>query len=150
VNRVQVFVNGRPVEEHNYTRRGNGKMFAGGPVVFDQTLPMTISADAHIVVAVAGEDRQLGVVYGLEQGTETPQGAAMPVAVANPIFVDIDDDGFAPNGDMLGLPLPVKPNHRPSHGHDHSNFHDHSPIHDDVSRGDGVRQKELQARAAEE
>jgi hypothetical protein len=130
VNRVQVFVNGRPEEKLNYTRRKDGAMFAGGPVVFDQSRPISLSADAHLVVAVAGEDRQLGVVYGLTQGAESPQGAAMPVAVANPIFVDVDGDGFEPNGDMLGLPLPVRANHHPSHGHDHENFHKHRHSHD--------------------
>ena len=30
-----------------------------------------------------------------------------PVAVSNPIFVDVDGNGFKPNGDSLGA-LPVK------------------------------------------
>ena len=29
-------------------------------------------------------------------------GEQPPVAVANPIFVDIDGNGFKPNGDLLG------------------------------------------------
>jgi hypothetical protein len=33
-----------------------------------------------------------------------------------------DVDTFKPNGDTLGLPLPVQPGHQPSHGHDHANF----------------------------
>ena len=126
VNRVQLFINGRQLEKYNFTRRRNSSMFAAGPVVFDQILPITLSEDAHIVVSVAGEGGQLGVVYGLEQGAETQPGSDMPVAVANPIFVDIDGDLFKPNGDMLGRPLPVGPEHRPSHGHDHENFRDRS------------------------
>ncbi|MCH2596572.1 MAG: hypothetical protein MKZ95_12320 [Pirellulales bacterium] len=46
----------------------------------------------------------------------------MPVAVSNPIFVDTQDNGFQANGDMLDLPLPVLPGHKPTHGHDHSNY----------------------------
>jgi len=29
------------------------------------------------------------------------------VAVSNPIFVDVDGDGFAPNGDLLGVEMPL-------------------------------------------
>jgi hypothetical protein len=41
-------------------------------------------------------------------------GLVMPVAVANPIFVDVDGGGFQANGDDLDLPLPVASGHRPS------------------------------------
>ena len=60
--------------------------------------------------------RRLGRVYGPESGKK------MPVAVSNPIFVDTQGDGFQANGDMLDLPLPVLPDHKPTHGHDHSNY----------------------------
>jgi hypothetical protein len=129
VNRVQLFVNGRPAEEHNYTRRRHPDKFGAGRVIFDQQLPVTLTSDAHIVVAAAGEGVQLGIVYGpLPVGDEQgygSSGADMPVAVANPIYVDVDGNGFKPNGDTLGLPVPVQPGHRPSHGHDHANFQEH-------------------------
>jgi hypothetical protein len=32
----------------------------------------------------------------------------MPIAVSNPIFVDVDGGGFQPNGDDLGVPLPIE------------------------------------------
>ena len=48
----------------------------------------------------------LGRVYGPDSGV------AMPVAVANPIFVDVDGGGFRANGDDLGLPLPIPAGHR--------------------------------------
>jgi hypothetical protein len=28
-----------------------------------------------------------------------------PVAVANPVFVDLNGDGFKPNRDLLGVPI---------------------------------------------
>jgi hypothetical protein len=127
VNRVQLFVNGRPLEEYNFTRRRHPEMFRTGPLTFDQQLPVNLASDAHLVVAVAGEGLQLGIVYGpLPVGDEQSygsSGADMPVAVANPIYIDVNGDGFKSNGDRLDLPLPVQPGHRPSHGHEHPNFH---------------------------
>lgn len=127
VNRVQLFLNGRPLEELNFTRRQNNAMFGTGPVVFDHELPVALTADAHVVVAVIGEDAPMGAVYAPEPDDGEDGAPTLPVAVANPIFVDIDGDGFEPNGDMLGLPLPVQPGHRPTHGHDHANFHRQAP-----------------------
>jgi hypothetical protein len=128
VNRVQLFINGRPVDEHNYTRRRHPDKFGTGSDVFDQQLPVSLPSDAHIVVAAAGEGVQLGIAYGPlpvgdGQGAGS-SGADMPVAVANPIYVDVDGNGFKANGDTLGMPIPVQPGHRPSHGHDHANFHE--------------------------
>ncbi len=113
VNRVQVFVNGRPVPEWNYTRRAHADKFHSSVVVFDETLPLELPSDAHLVVACAGEGRGLGPVMGPDHETD------MPTAVGNPIFVDIDGDGFKPNGDMLGLPLPLEPGFKPSKPHQH-------------------------------
>lgn len=115
VNRVQVFVNGKPEPKWNYTRRTHPEMFKTGVVVFDEKLPLKLESDAHIIVACAGEGEGLGPVMGPDHEKN------LPVAVGNPIFVDINGDGFKPNGDMLGLPLPVDANHKPSkpHGHKH-------------------------------
>jgi hypothetical protein len=113
VNRVQVFINGRPVEAHNYTRRAHGQMFGDGAGKFDNVISVKLEQDAHIIVATAGDEGQLARIYGPDQVQ------AVPTAVSNPIFCDVDGSGFKPNGDMLGLPLPVEPGHRPTHGHDH-------------------------------
>ncbi|MEY4179475.1 MAG: hypothetical protein RLY70_3049 [Planctomycetota bacterium] len=97
VNRVQVFANGRPLDGFNFTRRTHPELFADGVVKFSAQLPMKLARDTHLVVATAGEGLTLGRYYGPEFGK------AMPVAVGNPIFVDVDGDGFKPNGDLLGL-----------------------------------------------
>jgi len=69
--------------------------------------------------AVAGEGLTLGRVYGPDRGQ------VMPVAVANPIFVDVDGDGFQPNGDLLGYPLPLEATETPVPGHLHHQDHHH-------------------------
>jgi len=117
VNRVQVFVNGQPIEEANYTERTHPQMFKEATIVFDQTLPLTLKSDAHLIVACAGEGKQLGPVMGPDHGPD------MPCAVGNPIFVDIDGGGFKPNGDLLGLPLVLAPGAKPSKGHRHPHPH---------------------------
>ncbi|HND53020.1 MAG TPA: CehA/McbA family metallohydrolase [Pirellulaceae bacterium] len=103
VNRVQVFVNGRPLPELNFTRRTHPDQFNDGPLRFSMHLPLELKTDAHIVVATIGEGLTLGVVYG-------PMfGKGVPCAVANPIFVDVDGNGFKANGDELDVPLPTGP-----------------------------------------
>jgi hypothetical protein len=102
INRVQVFVNGRPKNELNFTRRETPKPFGDGVVKFESDIPIELSEDAHIIVAAIGEGLTLGRVMGPLWGGEKP-----PVAVSNPIFVDIDGDGFQANGDLLDVSLPI-------------------------------------------
>ncbi len=113
VNRVQIFVNGVADPKRNYTRRTHADKFHQATVVFDEELPIELATDAHLVVVAAGEGKELGPVVGPDQAKQ------MPTAVANPIFVDVDGGGFKPNGDMLGLPLPVGPDFKPSKPHKH-------------------------------
>jgi hypothetical protein len=99
VDRVQVLLNGHPDPALNFTRGANPKMFADGVVKFDQTIPVRLPADAHVIVVAAGEHSTTGPVMGPGE---------LPVAISNPIFVDADGDGFKPTRDTLGAPLPVK------------------------------------------
>ena len=57
VNRVQVFVNGRPSEQHNYTRKNSPQLFGGVDAVakFTSSIELALSDDAHVVVATIGE-----------------------------------------------------------------------------------------------
>lgn len=100
VNRVQVFLNGRPEPGLNFTRTDHPELFGDGVVRFHQAMPLRLDRDTHVIVATIGEGLQLGDVYG------ESMGALQPVAVANPIFVDLVGDGFDPNGDNLDAPLP--------------------------------------------
>lgn len=102
VNRVQIFINGRPSEKHNYTRRNSPKLFGNLTEVqkFDATMNLALPQDAHIIAATIGEGLTMERVMGRRFGNRPP------IAVCNPIYVDVDGDGFQPNGDDLGLPLP--------------------------------------------
>ncbi len=101
VDRVQVFLNGRPSESLNFTRQSAPKKFAAGRMKFDQEIPVHFDRDTHLIVAVIGEHSRLGLVMGPEHANE------QPVAVSNPIFVDVDGGGFKADGNPLGK-LPVK------------------------------------------
>ena len=123
VNRVQLFLNGKPVEEFNYTTRSHPDWFQDGPERFNQEIEVSLKEDTHIVVACCGEGHTIAGMYG----GQPEWGRRIPVAVANPVFVDTDGDTddngipFEHNGDGLGMPLPTLEGLKPSHGHDHPN-----------------------------
>jgi len=120
VDRVQVFVNGRPDPKFAYTRRSHGDLFTRNVVRFDQTLPVSLAGDAHLVVVALGEESNLGLVMG-------PDHARLrPIAVSNPIYVDVDGGGFKANGDLLDRPFHHQPQPT-SHHHPHDHPHDHAP-----------------------
>lgn len=100
VNRVQVFVNGRPDPKLNWSRRTHSEAFSNEVLRFEKSIDVALDSDAHLIVAAVGEGLELGQVMG-------PQaGRSAPIAVSNPIFVDVDGNGFQANGDELDFPLP--------------------------------------------
>jgi hypothetical protein len=101
VDRVQVFLNGRPSTELNFTRQSSSGRFSDATLKFDQEIPLQLQRDTHVIVAAIGERSKLGPVMGPEHADDRP------VAVSNPIFVDVDGGGFKANDDSLGE-LPVK------------------------------------------
>lgn len=102
INRVQVLVNGRALPEYNFTRKTHAALFSDQVVRFEHTFPVTLKEDSHLIVVATGEGLGFGDVFG--PGMQD----APPTAIANPIYVDIDGNGFVANGDTLGHPLPVK------------------------------------------
>lgn len=104
VNRVQVFLNGRPVPDLNFTRRETPDRFRDTVVKFEARLPIELKNDAPLIVATIGEGQQLGRVMGATYGKEPP------VAVSNPIFIDVDGNGFKPSRDLLDVALPMAAN----------------------------------------
>ena len=102
VNRVQVFLNGRPEPKLNFTRRTTPDRFKNDVVKFEASLPLELKSDTHVIVATIQEEGRVGRVMGTEWGN------LPPTAVSNPIFVDVDGRGFKANGDLLDIPLPLK------------------------------------------
>jgi hypothetical protein len=105
INRVQVFLNGRPAQDLNFTRRTTPDRFSSETIRFRARPTIELKADTHIIVAAIGEGLTLGPVMGPNHGGKLP-----PVAVSNPIFADADGKpGFTPNRDMLDVPLAIAP-----------------------------------------
>jgi hypothetical protein len=104
VDRVQVLVNGRQPQEYNFTTRSRPEMFKEGAVRFDQTVRVNLEEDAHLIVVAVGEQADLKEGWG-----RNPYGNMHPIAYTNPIFVDVDHNGWRPNGDTLGHPLLATP-----------------------------------------
>ncbi len=104
IDRVQVLVNGRQPEAYDFRRSGNPDMFRDGVLNFDETIRVELQRDAHLIVVAIGESSDLEQGWGLD-----PNGQMHPVAYTNPIFVDVDRDGFEANGDTLGHPLMTSP-----------------------------------------
>lgn len=102
VDRLFVLVNGRIHEPLHFRKATHPNKFKSGVVRIDETLRLKLEEDAHLVVAVGGENSTLGKVHGPRWGVH------QPAAFINPVYVDVDGDGFKPNGDTLGHPLPVR------------------------------------------
>ncbi len=102
VDTLFVLVNGRRHAIHDYTREKNPELFRGGVVKFDHALEIDLKSDAHLVVVTGDAGGNLSKIYGDQMGK------SQPCALTNPIFVDVDGNGFVPNKDTLDQPLPVK------------------------------------------
>ncbi len=107
IDRVQVYLNGRPEAKLNFTRAATPERFSDGVVKFDDILKFDVAGDTHVIVMAVGEKTTMGPVRGPAWGSD------LPIAVSNPIFIDMDGGGFKANGDTLGAPLPVKGGTRP-------------------------------------
>lgn len=121
VNRVQVLLNGRADKKLDLRRREHQARFRNGVTKFEETLDLELTQDTHVIVVAIGEGLALGPVVGPDHASDTP------VAVSNPIFVDVDGNGFQPNGDLLDIPLPAGPEqlHKLMHPHEHPDSPDH-------------------------
>lgn len=102
IDRVQVLINGRAEPRLNFTRASHPDAFPAGvgALRFERDIDLTLDHDAHVIVIATGEKSRLGPFNG-------PYAKQPPTALSNPIFVDVDGNGFQANHDTLGVPLPV-------------------------------------------
>ena len=102
VDTVMVLVNGRASADRTFNRETHPELFSRETVRFEKTLDMNLPSDAHLIVLTGHSTQVLGAVVGPDWGKQHP------AALCNPIFVDVDGNGFQPNRDTLDIPLPVK------------------------------------------
>ncbi|MBL8812437.1 MAG: CehA/McbA family metallohydrolase [Planctomycetaceae bacterium] len=99
---VSILVNGKTTPELTWTRESHPDLFRKETTKFRHDATVQMSTDAHLVVVTGHRTQTLGDVVGPDWGKQHP------AAVSNPIFVDVDGNGFVANKDTLGAPLPVK------------------------------------------
>ncbi|MEN0052410.1 MAG: CehA/McbA family metallohydrolase [Mucilaginibacter sp.] len=104
INTVQLIINGKADSTLKFTKANNPKMFPGTVRAFKAEVPVQLKTDAHIIVLAYGQNESVGLVEG--------ERNVRPMALSNPVFVDVDGNGFMPNKDMLGQPLPAKKSKR--------------------------------------
>lgn len=102
VDTVIVLVNGRRQDKLTFSRDTHPDMFGKDIVKFDHDVDINLTEDAHLVVVAGHRTQLIGDVMGPFWGTQHP------TALNNPVFIDIDGDGFHANKDTLDFPLPVK------------------------------------------
>lgn len=99
IDRVDILVNGQRRDDLIFTREKNPELFSSETIRFKHAVTIPLEEDAHIIAATIGMNSSLGEVMGSQAGV------TQPCAVTNPVFVDVDGDGWQPNGDDLGIPL---------------------------------------------
>lgn len=104
IDTVIVLVNGRRTDKLTFSRDTHPAMFGSekNVVKFNQDIDVELTEDSHLIVVTGHRTQIIGEVMG------PMWGAQHPAALNNPVFVDIDGDGFKANKDPLDIPLPVK------------------------------------------
>ena len=102
IDTVIVLVNGRRQENLTFSRDTHPDMFGKDVLKFAHDVDIELKEDSHLVVVTGHRTQLIGDVMGPMWGTQHP------AALNNPVFVDIDGDGFKANKDTLDIPLPVK------------------------------------------
>jgi hypothetical protein len=96
INIVQVLVNGKSSDALTFNSTKNPGLFTQQPEIFNQEIPIDLKSDAHLIV----------MAYS-KPDAQTNKKKGPPIALSNPIFVDIDGNGFKSNKDMMGHKLPA-------------------------------------------
>lgn len=67
-------------------------MFKTSVVRFDEEIHVALSRDEHVIGVATGEGTDLSKGWG-----RSPVSRMQPMGYTNPIFVDVDGNGFLPN-----------------------------------------------------
>ena len=99
IDRVCVLINGRAGAGLDFRKSEHPEMFAKSSVRFEREIPVELKSDAHLIVVAIGEGSTLANGYG-----HSWHAKMLPVAYNNPIYLDVNSNGFEPNYDTLGHP----------------------------------------------
>jgi hypothetical protein len=102
VDTVFVLVNGRRHDDLTFSRDTHPDLFTKETIRFEKSVELTLQEDAHLVVVTGHRTELIGDIMGPMWGRQHP------TAVSNPVYVDLQGDGFKANKDTLDTPLPVK------------------------------------------
>jgi hypothetical protein len=83
VDRVQVLVNGKTDPALDFRKDRKPDLFPEGTTAFEQTVGLTVAADAHVIVIASGKG-----------------SGRRHVAVSNPIWIDAGADGYLPRSPL--------------------------------------------------
>ena len=88
IDRVQVYLNGRPATQHNFSRYTEPQRFNRDPksaVKFDQQIALEFKQDTHVIVMAVGEKSTLGIVQGPRWGKLQPIAVSPEVTLTRSI-----------------------------------------------------------------
>lgn len=105
VDTIQILVNGKADSSLVFTKTSNPDMFKGFPLVFEKEVSVKSEVDAHIIVMAYGRRKSKSPI-ALSNIKNQKDWNSLSIAVSNPVFVDVDNNGFVHNKDLLGKPLP--------------------------------------------
>lgn len=88
-NRVAVLVNGRYVPDLDFSLRTHPHLYRPETERFLWTGRLRLDRDAFLIAVATAEGADLTKAYG-----DTPAGRMPPMAWTNPIFVDVDGNGW--------------------------------------------------------
>lgn len=106
VDTVRVLFNGRPVPSLTHTRSTHPQAFHNGALKFQADIPLEMGVDTRVMVLASGTGPNLHGIPDPEAGTSRREVPVWPrrrvphvqhVALSNPIYVDVDGNGFKPH-----------------------------------------------------
>lgn len=90
INRVQVLVNGRRDETLDFHKDARPDLFQSSTVRFDAQIPLTLNADAFVVVVASGRS------VAFASRDQVRPGFVM----TNPIWIDVGESGYRPHSPL--------------------------------------------------